>query len=351
MSGPTYNKTFDKSSQPPRPSFVSGAQSFRQGNHHTGSFTTVPLYDSIGMSAENYQAASHDQQDTSSEETHMRKCEDCLKEDLQIYNCSNCGMDFCNQCWDKQAPHRLKKLGLDGLQHEKADPLVVKRLKEILSPSQDETDQQMLHDEDTDTTWFGMGRNKQNLPVLQDYGRYSAIMAESNTQEFKARFPHLVSFVGQTGAGKSTLIKMLIDQQERRDLSTTTTLPSPVAGTSANGIVPTSGDVHLYSDPESFASERPILYADCEGLEGGETPPMAVQYRSRVPNSNPYRQPRTKQHLKKRLASKGLQVKSRDIKWANDPKMLKRQFAVEELYPRLLYTFSDVIVFVLRNAK
>lgn len=156
----------------------------------------------------------------------------------------------------------------------------------------------MLHDEDTNTIWFGMGRSKQNLPVLQDYGRYSAIMAESNNKQLKARFSHLVSFIGQTGAGKSTLVKMLTDQQERRGPTLNSPLPSPVVGTSANGIGPTFGDVHLYSDPESYASDRPILYADCEGLEGGEAPPMAVQSRDQA--SNPQKQPRTpKQHLKK----------------------------------------------------
>lgn len=340
----------DTSSQSRPSSVLSIRQSVRQDDSYRGSFSTNPFNDPSSVSREPAQAPSRNRQDTYSEEPYLKKCELCQTHDGPIHNCSNCGMDFCDQCWDNQAPHRLNKLGQDGLPHEKADPLVVKRLKDILSPSEDHYDQQMLHNEDKDTTWFGMGHNKQGRPVLQDYGRYSAIMADSNTQEFKARFPHLISFIGQTGAGKSTLIKMLIDQQERLDSSLDTTLPSPVAGTSANGIVPTSGDVHLYSDPESYASERPLLYADCEGLEGGETPPMAVQYRERA--TAPARQPRpSKKHLKKRLASKSLQVTHREIQWANDPKMQKRQFAVTELYPRLLYTFSDVIVFVLRNAK
>jgi hypothetical protein len=227
------------------PSVPSGSQSLRPGTRHRGSFATASSKDILGTSPGNTEAAPQDQRDTSLEGIHRRTCEDCLKENPRIYTCANCGVDFCDLCWDKQLPHRLKRPGQDGLQHEKADPLVVKRLKEILSPSANHDDQQMLHVEYIDTTWFGMGRNKQNLPVLQDYGRYSAIMADSNTQEFKDRFPHLVSFIGQTGAGKSTLIKMLIDQQERLDPTLDMTLPSPIAGTMANGFVPTSGDVHL----------------------------------------------------------------------------------------------------------
>lgn len=75
------------------------------------------------------------------------------------------------------------------------------------------------------------------------------------------------------GAGKSTLIKMLIELSSNSRQG-----PVPVVG-SVNHSVPTSGDVHLYSDPSTYNSDCPILYADCEGLEGGENEPMAVQAR------------------------------------------------------------------------
>jgi ATPase subunit of ABC transporter with duplicated ATPase domains len=156
-------------------------------------------------------------------------------------------MNFCDHCWGKQGPHKAGRTGPDGLPHEKANPTIVKRLQDILTPPQEHKQQQMLHIEDEDTTWFGMVRNSQKSPAFQDYGRYSAIMADSNSGEFKFRYPQLVSFIGQIGAGKSTLIKMLIDQQERTNLPRGWALPSPVAGTSTNGNVPTSGDVHLYT--------------------------------------------------------------------------------------------------------
>lgn len=41
----------------------------------------------------------------------------------------------------------------------------------------------------------------------------------------------------------------------------------------------------------------------------------------------------------------------REITWANTEEKRSRQFAVMNLYPRLLYTFSDVVVFVLKNAR
>lgn len=287
-------------------------------------------------------------------ESRPRKCDDCELEKSRIWSCSYCGMNFCDQCWSKQPQHRSGRTGPDGLPHEKANPAIVKRLKDILTPPPGYTEQQSLHVEDQDTTWFGLGRNSQNAPVFQDYGRFATIMADSNTGEFKYRYPQLVSFIGQTGAGKSTLIKMLIDQQERNHpFQGGWTLPSPVAGTSANGNVPTSGDVHLYSDPKTYETEFPMLYADCEGLEGGENAPMAVQYRNTTsaPQKDKPRDDYTsKDHRKRRLVSKSFHCTQRDIKWANSG-TFKRQYAVTELYPRLLYTFSDTIVFVLRNAK
>lgn len=255
-------------------------------------------------------------------------CESCETMTSPIWSCSYCDMLCCDSCWPKIGAHRPGRVGGDGLPHEKANPRIVSRLREILYPPADHEEQQRLHVVDSSTTWFGIHSDNDDNPVFQDYGRYPTIMADSNTGMHETRYPSLVSFVGQTGAGKSTLIKMLIDQQERV-FSPGRSFPSPVVGTPLNNHAPTTGDVHLYSDPASHTGEFPMLYADCEGLEGGEYMPISAQYN---------RRPR-------------LAIVQRDIEWAKSPNSSKRQYAVTQLYPRLLYTFSDVIVFVLRNAK
>ncbi|KAL5397840.1 hypothetical protein PMIN03_006175 [Paraphaeosphaeria minitans] len=321
---------------------------------HRSSFSRASENHTI-KSFSNAELASHDQNEPPAEETHPKTCGFCDEQKSPLWNCSYCDTSFCDACWDLQLPHRPGKKGPDGLPHEKANPTIVKRLKEILTPSQDHYEQHALHMEDEDTTWFGLDRDSQNRPIFQDYGRYSAIMVESNNGDYRSRYPQLVSFIGQTGAGKSTLIKMLIDQQERKSATQNWGFPSPVAGSLANGgSVPTSGDVHLYSDPKTYTSGYPMLYADCEGLEGGENTPMATQYRSGAPV--PHKEKRKdehtpREHRKRNKITKPLHCMPRDIKWANSPETLKRQYAVTELYPRLLYTFSDVIVFVLRNPK
>lgn len=136
---------------------------------------------------------------------------------------------------------------------------------------------------------------------------------------------------------------MLIDRHDWADRPSAeeVSYPSPVVGSAINDKVPTSGDVHLYADPASFSTERPILYADCEGLEGGETVPYAAQSRNRSGSGS----------RKNKKLQKVMNGRPRIIAWANDEKTRKREYAVTELYPRLLYTFSDVVVFVLRNAK
>lgn len=118
---------------------------------------------------------------------------------------------------------------------------------------------------------------------------------------------------------------------------------------SVNQNVPTSGDVHLYSDPETFPYEHPILYADCEGLEGGERDPMGARSRKerKLDGIKPTRRTRSFGKSGRKLHH----TSEREIHWATDDSKRTRQFAVTHLYPRLLYTFSDVIVFVLKNPR
>jgi len=162
------------------------------------------------------------------------------------------------------------------------------------------------------------------------------------------------------GCGKSTLIKILIDCQERLE-SERVGFQSPVAG-SVNNQAPTSGDVHLYADPGTYHERYPMLYADCEGLDGGEEIPVGAQYQesglaapelTQSPGKRSTSIPSSSHSLvpnKLRKAHKAAKRKY-EVRWAVDPESCKREFAVRHLYPRLLYAFSDVVVFVLRNER
>ena len=104
--------------------------------------------------------------------------------------------------------------------------------------------------------------------------------------------------------------------------------------------------MHLYPDPKSFTSTCPILYADCEGLKGGGRDPVSSKFKkgsvfSGVGRTSSFeRTVRRTQH-----------TSEREIQWADTAVKQTREFAVTNLYPRLLYTFSDAVVFVLKNPR
>jgi len=192
---------------------------------------------------------------------------------------------------------------------------------------------------------------------FHDHGRYAEMMAATaDSSAFirqavaqgdspvmpARRTPSLVSFVGQTGAGKSTLIKLLIQLKTPLGLVAP---QCPVVGVSGRE-VPTSEDVHLYLDPSTFLSDAPTLYADCEGLDGGEREPLATTFRSKrdlleaeQTSDDDASSFRTRYYSK------------RELQWAKSRTERTRHFAVSQFYPRLLFTFSDVVIFVHRNPR
>jgi energy-coupling factor transporter ATP-binding protein EcfA2 len=285
-----------------------------------------------------------------------KPCVLCKNANIKTLFCAICNNSFCDACWSQWLLHQEGQVGLNGRPHEPSDLEVINRLKETFNPPSDQPTQRDRHEEDQETTWFSVERNEGELPELCGHGRYAVLMASGPVGGF-ARHPQLVSFIGQTGAGKSTLIKILIEKNVglgNSGAAVQAACSTPIPGSVKNDNTPTSGDVHLYADPATFFEPTPMLYADCEGLEGGEATPVSVAVRAGTPIED--RVPGRKR-LKKRNKQYARAFATRDkirhqLDWAaGDPERQKREFAVAELYPRLLYTFSDVIVFVLQNAK
>ncbi|KAJ2991286.1 hypothetical protein NUW58_g2566 [Xylaria curta] len=285
-------------------------------------------------------------------ESTAHTCEACGRQLYDIWFCNICTTNFCNQCWDVQVVHKKLRMGAP---HEKTSPTTAATVHRILSPPTDELVRYNLSRDDAPTAWFGVERpDDSSPPIFQDYGRFADLMAATDPVRKNPDFledisgvdrdrrtPSLVSFVGQTGAGKSTLIKLLIDFAATGN----NTFSSPIIGP-RGAHVPTSEDVHLYSDPKTVDSEGPLLYSDCEGLEGGEREPLGAKFKRMRRQDHNNRDADTEPSF-----SKTKVISERELHWANGPQSRSREFAVTNLYPRVLYTFSDVIVFVLRNPR
>ncbi|KAI3328065.1 FabD/lysophospholipase-like protein [Xylariaceae sp. AK1471] len=269
-----------------------------------------------------------------------KACHTCgtVKKTFTCIQCNN--LPFCDGCWEKWVLHLPGATGWGSKPHEKVDPVLLQRLRQVLEPIRTEPEHEAELDQDQTTTWFGLDRDSSGQPTFIDYGRFAAIMNDSLAGKEADRFPQLVSFIGETGAGKSTLIKLLIDRQDLTSPGTSKYW-SPITS-STQDYIPTTADVHLYADPSSFHSETPLLFADCEGLNGGEALPKALRGQST--------------HNTSTIGSgRGLFASvhgsQRSILWARNPETRKREYAIKHLYPKILYTFSDVVVFVMRSPR
>lgn len=113
-------------------------------------------------------------------------------------------------------------------------------------------------------------------------------------------------------------------------------IETPVVGSLEQLDTPTSSDVHLFPDPSTASDTRPCLYADCEGLDGGNKDPVAISAEKMGRDAH-----------RRRQKIKGKIVK---LKWAGE-QQCSRGWMVKNFYPRILFTFSDVVCYVTRNFR
>ena len=113
--------------------------------------------------------------------------------------------------------------------------------------------------------------------------------------------------------------------------------------------VPTSADVHLYADSETIHTEHPILYADCEGMQGGEANPAAKNANTETTSISRHASNSSSSDIN--VFQRLMHASKRKLEWAKKDsedyeQTSKRSFAVEQMYPKIFYAFSDVVVYV-----
>ncbi|ETI28069.1 hypothetical protein G647_00518 [Cladophialophora carrionii CBS 160.54] len=251
----------------------------------------------------------------------------------ELYYCPACGIALCTECWNTAPPHRQGLQILGGVLHEKLNATVARTILGALDPGLNDREQEMLFLKDEDTTWFGVHHEQEEL-YLREYGRFERVIREDSSLLPKATYPALVSFVGQTGAGKSTLVRLLIELNRPRDCK-----PQVPVVAGANFSMPITGDVHLYADSRTLETNHPVLYIDSEGLDGGSYPPLGARSRRNQPR------------VSTKVQCSQDYVSERPIAWAGPGERRTRTYTTERFHQRILYSISDVVVFVATNTR
>ncbi|KAK4141483.1 uncharacterized protein C8A04DRAFT_14074 [Dichotomopilus funicola] len=260
-------------------------------------------------------------------ESESHNCSECEGQPWST-KCS-CNDRFCDPCMESHLTPKKIRQGHSKIDTRCADDawnLVTGDFSGLADSAAD------LFKQDEAAKWFGIytsRKKNQRGSQIVETPRFFELANESLSHTEKSpqrQYPSICSFVGDTGAGKSTLIRFLIARSENaqaEDLS-----EAPMAGATAGAVatLSTTGEVNLYKDPKSFGKTTPMFYGDCEGMIGTE--PVAAQHQHEW-SKNGRRYP---------------------VETSNG-ESVDRRTAVTTIYPRFLYTFSDVVCYVTRNQK
>lgn len=185
----------------------------------------------------------------------------------QLVFCFSCRKTYHTECWERIHYHEP---GADDDSDDEFTscprPTPMRDhifIRNLITSDESDYDQLLLHIEDVYTKWFGVPHNKKE-PKLFIWPRLNYCLRPNPTvprlstpqSSIQQQYPSLCSFFGETGAGKSTIIKSLLRLQQRINLCEV-----PVSGNDKSSHVSTSGDVHLYADPATINERHPLLYA------------------------------------------------------------------------------------------
>ncbi|EPS43509.1 hypothetical protein H072_2495 [Dactylellina haptotyla CBS 200.50] len=166
---------------------------------------------------------------------------------------------------------------------------------------------------DEDTKWFGV-RSEGIASMKTSY-----IIETSRMRDF---LEATISSRGQPNPKLQFPIRCLSYLGAHYASVTPENVESPVSAcTTTQKGQPTTGEVNLYPELSTTGTTIPIFLADCEGITGGE--PIAKRFQNTWFDTQ---KPRRKKY---RIRAK-----------------LGRSEVVKDLYPRLLYTLSDVVCYV-----
>ena len=279
-------------------------------------------------------------------------------------NCSDldCRDIDCKQnqhfsCWEAHLPRGGRSIQL----HSKIDFLHDVYMHAVINSESDPEKQQKLHRDDKSAQWFivKLERGGATLSVSNRFRQLCSPGTAKNRWSSE-QFPSLVSFIGDTGTGKSTLarammimgevntseVRQCLNQASRADqihklrelFEVGKHGPVTRTGNPEHLTDPTSSGVHLYKDPASSFRDYgstaeistheyvPILFADCEGFRGGTVKTNSERETPREDDNIP---------------NGSFQIPITSSAYADHGKE-----GAELFYAKFVYAFSDVVIFV-----
>lgn len=257
---------------------------------------------------------------------YCKSCPDC-------WDPSTCRQSNHTPCWDFHLPRRGHRDLVTHIQHPAKDH---RRIDRLFCGETEHSKQVKRHEEDRMARWFIVNEptpnNKDNSHQIANSelawtDRFEQVCGHSKAQQF----PCLVSFIGKTGVGKSTLIGAMVTLSEKAQTVDVQTLDVPVTRIDnlEHATKPTSVGVNLYKDIETSGSLNPIFFADCEGFGAGAASAGASEVLGAASSDDP--------------RSRRIRITS-SLYSGNEPH--SRSEVVSTLYARFLYAFSDVVCFV-----
>ncbi|EXJ60918.1 hypothetical protein A1O7_05071 [Cladophialophora yegresii CBS 114405] len=272
--------------------------------------------------------------------------------------------------------------------HQKQNALADGCIQVIVPPNIDDRTQTAHHRFDQRAEWFRVTMASLTAqgeePILQVTDRFKKLCNPS-AQFSLGQYPSLVSFIGDTGVGKSTLVRAMntvgiVDQMRRSGVMDWRhvfgcQLHGPVTrATSARRTMrPTSVGVHLYRDQtivhvrddHGNQEDVPMLYADCEGFSAGSMRTDAElstatgssrasrirsgSLTSQSSHSRPHANSNTPSEPAAATGMEGPLQLDLVIKTPGFKDMGKT--SADVFYARFLYAFSDVVVFVINEEQ
>lgn len=127
------------------------------------------------------------------------ECAVC-RSDTHVSWCSRCDITYCDNCWDLQAPHKPARTA-----HQKADLQIRDVLNSI--SCQSEQCQDFAHLSACSSKWFGVSCVGE-AASLRVFSRLRDLTIDADFEQ--NQYPALISFIGETGTGKSTIISALM---------------------------------------------------------------------------------------------------------------------------------------------